>query len=206
MIVAAFLVVLTLLAYFASPFIRKYNVKIYIAAIVISAIAFVLKDKPIAMPFIKGFLGLSFFYIVMITGALPKKNKLRLKFVGVRREYSILGFIVITPHALMRVVQWLDGIRSLEWFGLIVFVLMIPLFVTSFVVIRKKMTQRAWKLLQSLAYIIYILLFIHMILNYSLKINLVLYLVLFIGYFILKIHYEVKKYLAKKNKIKAVEA
>ncbi|MCD4827487.1 MAG: hypothetical protein K8Q99_06910 [Acholeplasmataceae bacterium] len=199
MIVAAFLVVLTILAYFQGSFIRKHNVKIYIGAIVISILAYIMKDKSIAVPFIKGFLGLSFFYIVMITGALPKKNKLRLKFVGVRREYSILGFIFISPHALLRIVQWLDGLRFLDWYGLIVFVLMIPLFVTSFVIVRRKMTQKAWKTLQSIAYIIYILLFIHLILNYTLMINLVLYLVLFIGYFVLKAHYEVKKFLIKKN-------
>jgi DMSO/TMAO reductase YedYZ heme-binding membrane subunit len=200
MIVAAFLVILTGLALFAGPFIRKHNVKIYIVAIVISVISFILKDKPIALPFVQGFLGLSFFYIVMITGALPKKHKLRIKFMGLRREYSIIGFIVITPHALKYILQFLDGTRSIEWFGLISFVIMIPLFITSFQVIRKKMKVSSWKLLQSLAYIVYILLFIHLILNYSKAINLVLYLVLFITYFVLKIYYEVHKYMIKRKK------
>ncbi|MFA6801041.1 MAG: ferric reductase-like transmembrane domain-containing protein [Acholeplasmataceae bacterium] len=200
MIVAAFLVILTLLAFIAGPFIRKHNIKIYIIAIIIAIISFIIKDKPIAMPFVKGFLGLSFFYIVMLTGALPKKSKLRLKFMGIRREYSIIGFIVVSPHALTYIIKWIDGTRSLEWFGLIAFLIMIPLFITSFQSIRKKMSQHSWKLLQSLAYIVYILLFIHLILNYSKPINLVLYLIMFISYFILKGYYEIHKYLTKKQK------
>lgn len=200
MIVAAFLVVLTLLAYFANPQIRKHNVKIYIIASILSIIAFIFKDHPLAMPFVKGFLGLSFFYIVMLTGALGKKNKLRLKFMGVRREYSIVGFIVVSPHALNYTILWLNGTRSFEWFGTIAFLLMIPLFVTSFLVIRKKMKNATWKLLQSAAYVIYILLFIHLILNYTKQINLILYLVLFISYFVLKAIYEIKKYKLKMNK------
>jgi DMSO/TMAO reductase YedYZ heme-binding membrane subunit len=199
MIVAAFLIVLTLLALFSSRFIRKHNTVIYLVAILFSIFAFVTKDNIVAIPFMKGFLGLSFFYIVMVTGALPKKSKIKKSYMSLRREYSILGFIVITPHALNYIVQWINGTRSIEWFGFIAFVIMIPLFITSFVKIRKKMKPKNWKRLQSLAYIIYILLFIHLILNYSKSINLVLYLIIFITYFVLKIYTEIIKYKSKKK-------
>lgn len=186
MIVVLFLVILTLLAIYANPFIRKHNTKLYIVATLLAILAFIFKDKPIATPFIQGFLGLSFFYIVMITGAIEKKYKIKSKFVTLRKEYSIIGFIVITPHALNYTIQGLDGTRSLEWFGLISFLLMVPLFITSFIKIRKKMSSKTWYKIQSLAYIIYLLLFIHLILNYTQPINLVLYLFLFIFYFVLK--------------------
>jgi len=186
MIVVLFLVILTLLAIYANPFIRKHNTKIYLAATLLSILAFIFRDKPITTPFIQGFLGLSFFYIVMITGAIDKKYKIKSKFVTLRKEYSIIGFIVITPHALNYTIQGLDGTRSLEWFGLISFLLMVPLFITSFIKIRKKMSSKTWYKIQSLAYIIYLLLFIHLILNYTQTINLVLYLFLFILYFVLK--------------------
>ena len=186
MIVVLFLVILTLLAIYANPFIRKHNTKIYIVATLLAILAFIFKDKPIATPFIQGFLGLSFFYIVMITGAIDKKYKIKSKFVTLRKEYSIIGFIVITPHAFNYTIQGLDGTRSLEWFGLISFLLMVPLFITSFIKIRKKKTSKTWYKIQSLAYIIYLLLFIHLILNYTQTINLVLYLFLFILYFVLK--------------------
>lgn len=200
MIVLAFLIILTILAFFADKFIRKHNVKIYIVATIISILAFILQDKAFTTPIMQGFLGLSFFYIVMITGAIDKKYKIKAKFLGLRREYSIIGFIVIAPHALKYTLQGLNGTIALEWFGIISFVLMIPLFVTSFLKIRRKMKARTWNSIQSAAYIIYILLFIHLILNYTLKINLILYLVIFIFYFVMKMIYEIKKYDAKKKK------
>lgn len=199
MIVLAFLILLTILAIYASKFIRKHNVKIYIFLTILSILAFIFKDVAITTPIMQGFLGLSFFYVVMITGAIDKKYKIKAKFMGLRREYSIIGFIVITPHALNYTLEGLNGTRSLEWFGIISFVLMIPLFITSFLIIRKKMKPKTWNLIQSAAYIIYILLFIHLILNYTQKINLILYLVIFLFYFVLKFIYEIKKYKHKKT-------
>lgn len=204
MIVLVFLILLTVLAYFAGKFIRKHNVKIYMVAAIVSVLAFIFKDKAVTTPIMQGFLGLSFFYIVMITGAIDKKYKIRAKFSGLRREYSIIGFIVITPHALNYMLQGLNGTIDLEWFGIISFVLMIPLFVTSFLTIRKKMKAKTWNLIQSAAYIIYLLLFVHLILNYTQKINLILYLVIFIFYFVMKAIYEIKKYKIKRNKRLAV--
>ncbi|MFA7377028.1 MAG: hypothetical protein WCZ13_05930 [Acholeplasmataceae bacterium] len=206
MIVLVFLILLTVLAYFAGKFIRKHNVKIYMVAAIVSVLAFIFKDKAFTTPIMQGFLGLSFFYIVMITGAIDKKYKIRAKFSGLRREYSIIGFIVITPHALNYMLQGLNGTIDLEWFGIISFVLMIPLFVTSFLTIRKKMKAKTWNLIQSAAYIIYLLLFVHLILNYTQKINLILYLVIFIFYFVMKAIYEIKKYKIKRNKRLAVSA
>lgn len=200
MIVLVFLILLTIAALHFGKFIRKHNIKIYIVATILAILAFIFKDKTFALPFIQGFLGLSFFYLVMVTGAIKKTNKIRLKLMGVRREYSIIGFIVIAPHALNYTIQGLDGTRQLEWFGLIAFSLMIPLFITSFVKIRKTMKAVTWNRLQSIAYIIYILLFIHLILNYTKTINLVLYLVIFGFYFISKFIFELKKYLDKKKK------
>lgn len=200
MIVAIFLVVFTLLAYFANPFIRKHNILLYIMAVVISALAFIFKDFVLMMPIIKGFLGLSLFYIVMITGTLKNKSKLKIKLMGVRREYSIIGFIVLIPHALDHVLKLINGTNLTEWFGFAAFVLMIPLFITSFLIIRKKMKNKTWRVLQSLAYIIYILFFVHLIINYTKTINLVLYVIIFTLYFVMKIIYEINKYRTKKKK------
>ena len=179
MIVAAFLVILTLLAFYANRFIKKHSIILFVLATVLSVVAFVFKDHPLAVPFIKGFLGLSLFYIVMLTGALKAKSKLRIKFMSVRKEYSIIGFIVISPHALYHIIEWLSGNSNIEWYGLISFLLMVPLFITSFTVIRKKMKHTNWKLLQKLAYLVYLLLFIHLILNFTKQINLILYLLMF---------------------------
>lgn len=199
MILLIFIILLTLLAIYADKWIRKHNVLIYMGATLFSIVIFVFKDTLFMTPFMKGFLGLAFFYIVMIAGAIDKKYKIRAKLIGLRREYSIIGFIVIVPHALNNVLLGIKGDISLEWLGIISFALMIPLFFTSFLVIRKKMKPKNWKLLQSLAYIIYILLFIHLILNYSQRINLIIYILVFGIYFISKIIFEIKKVKERKQ-------
>lgn len=198
MIVAIFLVILTLLALYANRFIKTHSIMLFVLATAISVVAFIFKDHPLAVPFVKGFLGLSLFYIVMLTGALKAKSKLRIKFMSLRKEYSIIGFIVVSPHALFHILQWLSRNSNIAWFGLTSFLLMVPLFITSFTVIRKKMKHKSWKSLQKLAYVVYLLLFIHLILNFTKPINLVLYLGMFIAYIILKFLFELDLYKNKK--------
>lgn len=202
MIVLVFLILLTLVAFYLDKKVRKHNVKIYIVATLLSILSFIFKDKAFTEPFIQGFLGLSFFYLVMVTGALNKSSKIRLKLMGVRREYSILGFITITPHALNYTLDWINGERSLALLGFGAFIIMVPLFITSFVTIRRKMKAKTWKLIQSAAYIVYLLLFIHLILNYTKTINLFLYIVIFSYYIFMKILYEYRRFRTKQLKEK----
>lgn len=199
MIVLPFIIILTLIAYKASSFVRKHAVKLYIIFSIISLISFILVKVPIFMPFNKGFLGLSFFYLVMMAGALPHKSKLRISFAKVRKEYSIIGFIVVTPHALRYLLEFLNGEISIPLFGIIAYAIMIPLFITSFTKIRKKMSRKNWKLLQRFAYLSYLGLLIHLILNYTEKINLVIYIIMFALYIVLKTIYTMKL-LKRQNK------
>lgn len=204
MVVLIFLVLFTLPAIYFGKFIRKHHVVIYLLATVLSILAFIFKDSEITLPLMQGFVGLSFFYLVMVTGALKKTSPLRIKLMGVRREYSIVGFITIAPHALNYAIQGMNGTRSLEWFGIAAFVLMIPLFITSFLSVRKKMNAKTWKDLQSIAYLIYLLLFIHLMINYSKIINLAVYIIIFVLYFVMKGIYEINRYKEKKSKSRAI--
>ncbi len=188
-----------MLAVFRGKFIRDHNVKFYIISTIFALLVFVFNGKvKIFDPFIEGFVGLSIFYVVMITGALKEKSKLRIKLMGVRREYSIIGFILITPHATKYLLEWLQGDMSLPLWGVLGYGIMIPLFITSFMKVRKQMSRYAWVTLQKLAYLSYILLFIHLILTAKMP-NLAVYFVLFIGYFVMKIYFEYVKY--KKRKL-----
>lgn len=199
MIILLFGTLLVLLALFKGKFIRKHNLKIYIGATILAIIVFVFNDKAkVFNPFIEGFVGLSFFYVVMLVGALKDKSKLRVKLFGLRREYSIIGFILITPHATKYLLEWLEGEIAFPIWGILGYGIMLPLFITSFYKVRKKMSRYAWVALQKLAYVAYIALFIHLITTAEMP-NLAVYLVLFIGYFILKIHYEILKYFRKKK-------
>ena len=153
------------------------------------ALAFFISEIPITMAFNKGFLGLAFFYVVMINGILPKKKSLYKKLYSIRAELSILGFIVLTPHAIKFFIDMffnsgIDGI--FDFVGLIAYVIMIPLFITSFKKIRAKFSFYNWKRIQNFAYFAYLLIFVHLIMNYSLPVNLILYLILFIPYIIYK--------------------
>ena len=199
MITVPFIIVLTVLAVNFGKLIRKQNVKLYIGFFVLAVLSFILRYKlPFTEPINQGYLGFSFLYIVMFTGALKKKSKLRIKLMSIRREYSIIGFILLTPHSLKYLFEFFNKEIRFEWFGVIPYLIMLPLFITSFMVIRKRMTQRAWVNIQRYAYIAYILIFIHLIIVAEFP-NLAIYIVLFMPYITLKLFIEITSYLKQKQ-------
>jgi len=194
MITILFVLLLTAFAYYKGNVVRKHNIKFYIGAVILAAIAFILRYKvKITEPFTQGYLGLAFLYIVMVTGALKNKSTLYKKLMGVRREYSIIGFIFVSFHGLKYLIEFLDKTRDLEWLGVIPYIIMLPLFITSFMVVRRKFTFTTWKKIQQFAYIAYILIFVHLILVASNVPNLIVYFVLFVPYIILKLYKEYKR-------------
>lgn len=124
--------------------------------------------------------------IIMYMGALNAKNKNVKQLLSIRKELSILvGFPVLT-HSLIRVSYSLPGaihyftdnadfmatkkvvsglgagISSFSFIlGVVLLVLFLPLWVTSFDWVRKRMTYKKWKNLQKWAYVLYAVLFIH---------------------------------------------
>ncbi len=192
----------TLLAVFFGKGIRKHSVKLYIGALVIGVAAFFLIDKIKVMEmFVEGFVGFTLLYIVMFTGALNKKWTLFKKLMAVRKEYSILGFIFLLPHATTYFLEWLGDLTDLgHMLGLIAFVLMIPLFYTSFSVIRKKYKFPTWKKLHRWSYLAYSLIFVHLLLVAEGR-NLIIYIIIFTPYIVLKLYKEYKIYKNKKAKV-----
>ena len=180
------IIAITLLSFKFYKWIAKHQLVFYIIATLLAAIAFFARNIPITKPINIGMVGLAFFYVVLIVGVLPKKWKFAIPLRALRKEWSIVGFLLITPHSLYNLYNMLFNGKSFTWFGIVTFGIMVPLFITSFTVIRKKMTPKSWKFLQSFAYLSYIGLFIHIILNASQLLNLVAYLVAFIPYLIVK--------------------
>ncbi|BCR35918.1 FMN-binding protein [Mariniplasma anaerobium] len=178
------IIILALIAYVYPKIITKTFVPTTILFTLISATAFFV-DFSLLSPFKTGFLGLAFFIIVMFAGAMPKHSVLEKKFKSVRKEYSIYGFITITPHAILFFIDMLNETMNFEWFGVMTYLIMVPLFITSFYIIRKKMSNKTWKILQKASYIIYLLLYIHLILFYTGN-NIYLYTALFVFYVALK--------------------
>lgn len=185
MITLFLLIILTLTTLFLWKQIKKHNIFLYILLSILSLLSMIFSNVFIFIPWIKGFLGLSLFYLVMMAGALPNWT-LKKRLMSLRTEYSILGFIAITPHAIYNLLRILSGEISPTILGIIAYAIMIPLFITSFITIRKKMKPIHWKNLQRLAYIVYLLLFIHLIIHFTLPINRILYIVLLVVYIAFK--------------------
>lgn len=99
-----------------------------------------------------------FFVLVMFAGAFKKKSKPKLTLMKVRRELAIIGFLFLIPHAFLLV--WL-ALTNLNPTGTIAFLIMLPLFVTSFPKIRKKMHPLQWRKLHKWAYLSYAMIYIH---------------------------------------------
>lgn len=152
--------------------------------------------------FMKGNVSIAFFLLVMFAGALNPKWKLTKKLLSIRAESAILGCILLLPHGIMYLVRFVNKILVHKPIttlyivylivGLIAFIIMIPLFITSFKNIRSKMSYADWKKVQRWAYPFYFLAYVHIVLALLNDdeieiIKLSIYTVLFLGYFLLKI-------------------
>jgi|GEM_PF-1436643 len=125
--------------------------------------------------FTGGTLSSALFIEVMMTGALPDKSVARRALLPVRGELSILASILALGHSagylfryLPRMVTSAGDMESAVLAGVLCgsakFLLMLPLFITSFPAVRRKMKASAWKKLQRLAYVFYALLYVHAVL------------------------------------------
>ncbi|STA99854.1 ferric reductase-like transmembrane domain-containing protein [Clostridium baratii] len=152
--------------------------------------------------FMRGNVSIAFFILVMFAGALNKKLKVTKKLMSIRAENAIMGSILIMPHCIMYFVRFLVKLSAGKRFttlyfiylvvGILAFILMIPLFITSFKKIRIKMNFSDWKRLQRKAYIFYLLAYVHIVvvlLNGKTIdfLKLITYTVIFLAYLILKL-------------------
>ena len=187
---------LMVLAYYFAPQILKYRKQLYMGVWFVLAAIIALRGKPFVTPFVKGFVGFAFFYVVMITGALNPSWKLTKKLRSVRAPYSILGFVLLMSHPLNYVVEVLSKQRDIPYFGVAAFLIMVPLFITSYMAIRKKMKAQTWVKLQRWAYPVCALMLIHLLVNASSPQNRIVAILLFVPYIGLKIH---KEFIAKRK-------
>jgi DMSO/TMAO reductase YedYZ heme-binding membrane subunit len=97
----------------------------------------------------------------MFTGVLPEKWKITRLMIKTRGAFSIIGFILISPHAFLHLFNVFEGINL---FGIIAYALMVPLTIISFKTIRREINPRDWKIIQKASYFIYFSLFLHLLL------------------------------------------
>lgn len=125
--------------------------------------------------FSRGALSTALFVAVMYAGAVPHGSRLMKTLMPIRGELSILASILTLGHNIaygktyfrmlftrperLARTQLLAAVCSL-----VMLCIMIPLFVTSFKCVRRKMKGRTWKKLQRLAYGFYALIYVHVLL------------------------------------------
>lgn len=109
--------------------------------------------------FYMGHFSFALYSIVMFTGAFKHKSAVKIALSKVRRELSIMGFILLLPHVFFQLDLALSGFNQT---GFLAFLLMIPLFITSFPKVRRRMHPLAWRKLHRLSYGVYLLLFLHL--------------------------------------------
>ena len=160
----------------------------------------------ILMAFQKAHVGFAFFVFVMYIGVFPKNSRIHAYFLPVRDRLSIIAGIFIMGHISLfagNYMGYISNFFSLRLntmssliIALIMLVLLVPLFITSFTIVRKKMKARTWDNLQKLAYPFFGLIYLHLLGfllpsslagNLSTLISVVIYSVIFFLYFALRL-------------------
>ena len=141
-------------------FLFKKSYILYIISLVLSVLSIVYYKEIYFSYLIQGLFGYGAFLVVMMVGILPNKWTLSRKIKKYRGELSIVGFILITPHAFLRV---FGIVSSVDLFGIAAFVLMIPLTLISFKIVKKEIDPKDWIRILKGAYLIYFLLFVHLL-------------------------------------------
>lgn len=133
-----------------------------------------------------GTLGHPLLIIIMYMGALDLKRPNVKKLMSIRKELSIVSGFAVFAHSWIRVINNIPssfkffsnnteymaetkvaselgaGISSFSFLlGVIMLIIFIPLWVTSFDAVHKKMGHVKWKKLQKWSYVLYATLFIH---------------------------------------------
>lgn len=127
-------------------------------------------ERPMSMGALSG----AMFVVVMYAGALDNKKSYTKKLLSTRAEISILASIFFLPHTIPNCIIFLKNISKMDTSSLstqvyiflslsamIAFMIVIPLWITSYKGIRKKINAKKWKRLQRWAYLVYFLIYVH---------------------------------------------
>jgi len=158
------LVPLGFLVYYAGKWIHRNEYKVYLGVLVVSLLLSVLilidvRSIPLLQSLIiEGHLSFSMFVIVMFGGAFSLGSKPKKYLMQIRREFALMGFLLLIPHGIYRLDLALGGYNIT---GLWAFLIMIPLVIVSYPKVRKKIKAITWKRVHKMAYIVYLFIYVH---------------------------------------------
>ena len=167
--------------------------------------------------FSRGIFATATFMIVMFVGTVTKHNDFSKKLMSIRGEMSIIGSLLVISHNIIFGIHYFPVLftnpssmpqRELIASIITIFLLLmlIPLFVTSFKSVRRKMNAKNWKKLQRMAYPFFIGIYVHVMVLYSndWKAHLsgvIIYTLIFVSYVILRLR---KSFYKKKKAQKQI--
>ena len=166
--------------------IKKHASIFYIITVLISALTIFVPHDMLPAPvvmfinkiLVRGVFQGAIFIIVMYVAVLPSKSQLRIKLSKVRGEMAIIAALFTLIHNIsygkryfMLLFTDISALKPYEAaaavLSICMIILLVPLTVTSFYTVRKKMSGKNWKKLQRLSYIFYALLYLHIVLIFS---------------------------------------
>ena len=153
--------------------------------------------------FSRGIFATASFMIVMFLGTITKHNDFSKKLMAIRGEMSIMASLLVFSHNIIFGLRYFPILftnpssmpqRQLIASIITIFLLLmlIPLFVTSFKTVRRKMKAKSWKNLQKMAYPFFIGIYIHVMVLYSSNwkenmVGVVIYTLIYLAYIILRL-------------------
>jgi DMSO/TMAO reductase YedYZ heme-binding membrane subunit len=166
--------------------IKRYANNFYLGSIIIGLILMILpKLDFVRFPVVnQRYIGLALLSIVMFTGVLNRQNNFAKTLFSIRGELAIMGFIFVSFHAIKHILN--DETYPLVWvFGLLTYLVLIPLTLTSSIKVRKWIGPKLWKRIHRLSYVFYFFVFVHLYLAAN-PMNQIIYMSIFALYTVLK--------------------
>lgn len=211
-------------AYFLRKSIKKYATYYYIGALAIALFTIFTNASMLPGPlatvmstfFQYGTVSTAMLSLVMWMNAFENGSKIQKTFMPIRAELSIIACLLTYGHNFYTGKSYFKLLFTAPEkmstqvicaciMTIILILLMTPLFITSFKCVRKKMKPKKWKNLQRLAYLFYMLIYVHIMFlmlpmaltgNFTYVLDVIVYSIVFIGYGTLKL----KKYYKKSKK------
>lgn len=166
--------------------------------------------------FSRGIFATASFMIVMFLGTITKHNDFSKKLMAIRGEMSIMASLLVFSHNIIFGLRYFPILftnpssmpqRQLIASIITIFLLLmlIPLFVTSFKTVRRKMKAKSWKNLQKMAYPFFIGIYVHVMVLYSSNwkenmVGVIIYTLIYLAYIVLRLrkrNIKMQKSLAK---------
>lgn len=206
-------------------FIKTHSKLCYILSAIISIVLIIASYSGVlsnVSPFVKAHIlpiftksafATSLFVVVMYTGALKNGSKLMKILMPIRAELSIIASILTLAHNIIfgkyHFVTLFTDPKSMSLnmllaaiISVVLIAIMLPLMITSFTSIRKKMKHKSWKKIQRFAYVFYGLIYVHIMLimvpvaktgNTQYIINVLIYSLVFLVYAVMRINKALNK-------------